>query len=156
MLKSMLCILDIMRGCLTVTDPAMRPENGCGIDKTVQTIVCFCDTPRCNGLSISALAGMQLYHKGSSMTYGACTTDFIWWLLNCSSNVVPASRQRPEWPLGNEQGWHGTSRGSSTGLPMFGQSCELCRSFYWNWVRQCAVVGEHGLGSRRWVSAHAL
>ena len=29
---------------------------GCYVDASLMSIVCYCDTPRCNGLSVSALA----------------------------------------------------------------------------------------------------
>ena len=49
---------------MAVSDPVLKPENGCNWDEGVFTIICFCDTPRCNGLSINALASEYVLPYG--------------------------------------------------------------------------------------------
>lgn len=52
----------IERGCLSVAAGATPPALGCVIDSSsLLTVTCYCDTDRCNGLSLEAFSSLILY-----------------------------------------------------------------------------------------------
>jgi len=52
----------VERGCLAVATGGSSPALGCSIDTTnLLTATCYCDTDRCNGLSLSAMSSQILY-----------------------------------------------------------------------------------------------
>jgi len=49
----------IERGCLNTFDTA--PRIGCRTEPSLMTVICYCDTPRCNGFSVGAQSAQLLY-----------------------------------------------------------------------------------------------